>query len=113
VKPGELVAVVGTIGSGKTSLLNALLGDLKKETGIVNTRGTIAYVSQAAWIQNATLRENILFGDPFSKSQYDSLLSACALKQDLEILSDGDETEIGEKVNLKSPKFCMEFVFDK
>jgi len=56
-------------------------------------------VAQGAWIQNATLRENILFGDPFISAKYDGVLSACALQQDLEILSEGDQTEIGEKVS--------------
>jgi ABC-type multidrug transport system fused ATPase/permease subunit len=61
-------------------------------------QGTIAYVSQTAWIQNLTVRENILFGDPLNSAKYEKVLAACSLKQDLEILSDGDQTEIGEKV---------------
>jgi len=64
-------------------------------------------VAQSAWIQNATLRDNILFGDPFNSAKYDNALTVCALKPDLDILSDGDQTEIGEKVcdcDLKSTK---------
>ena len=61
-------------------------------------QGSIAYVAQQAWIQNATLRDNILFGKPFDAKKYDRVLEACALKPDLEILPGGDQTEIGEKV---------------
>ena len=65
-------------------------------------QGTIAYVPQQAWIQNATLRNNILFGKNYRSSKYDSILEACALKPDLQILPGGDKTEIGEKVGNKN-----------
>ncbi|CAG7718432.1 unnamed protein product, partial [Allacma fusca] len=101
IKKGSLVAVVGSVGSGKSSLLSAILGEMEKLSGSVNTTGSIAYVSQQAWIQNATLRNNILFGRRFDPTFYDKILEACALKPDLKILSDGDQTEIGEKgINL-------------
>ena len=61
-------------------------------------QGSIAYVPQQAWIQNATLKDNILFGKNYNHSKYDRILEACALKQDLQILPGGDKTEIGEKV---------------
>ncbi|KAH9635556.1 hypothetical protein HF086_003170 [Spodoptera exigua] len=98
---GSLVAVVGGVGSGKTSLLSALLGDMDKLSGRVNIKGNIAYVSQQAWIQNATLQNNILFDQPFDKNKYNKVVEACALATDLEILAGGDQTEIGEKgINL-------------
>ncbi|CAG7833091.1 unnamed protein product [Allacma fusca] len=101
VHDGELLAVVGTVGSGKSSLLASMLGELEKSSGRVNTRGTIAYVPQQAWIQNVTLRDNILFGRPFEPAKYDRVIDACALKPDLEILPGRDQTEIGEKgINL-------------
>ncbi|CAG7833092.1 unnamed protein product [Allacma fusca] len=101
VREGELLAVVGTVGSGKSSLLASMLGELDKSSGKVNTRGTIAYVPQQAWIQNVTLRDNILFGRPFEPAKYDKVIDACALKPDLEILPGRDQTEIGEKgINL-------------
>ncbi|OXA43509.1 multidrug resistance-associated protein 1 [Folsomia candida] len=101
VQDGAMVAVVGVVGSGKSTLLSALLGELTKISGKVNTRGTIAYVAQQAWIQNATLRDNILFGKPFDPVRYDKVIDACALRPDLEILPAGDKTEIGEKgINL-------------
>lgn len=97
VKEGELVAIVGTVGSGKSSLISAFFGEMERVCGKVNTKGSIAYVPQQAWIQNATLRDNILFGKVFNGKMYDSVLSACALKPDLEMLPGGDRTEIGEK----------------
>jgi len=89
---------VGTVGSGKSSLLAAMLGELDRINGRVNTKGSIAYIAQQAWIQNATLRNNIIFGKPFDPTKYDRVVEACALKPDFEILPAGDKTEIGEKV---------------
>lgn len=83
--------------SGKSSLLSALLGEMDKTSGRVNTVGKIAYVSQQAWIQNATLQDNILFGRPMDRKRYNEVIAACALKTDLEMLAKGDQTEIGEK----------------
>ena len=101
VKRNKLVAVVGQVGSGKSSLLSALLGDLYKSEGIVNVSGNIAYVAQQAWIQNTTLRQNILFTNEYNEKFYDKVIESCALQQDLKILSAGDMTEIGEKgINL-------------
>ena len=73
------------------------LSDLFQETA-VNLQGSIAYVAQQAWIQNQTLRDNILFGKEYHSATYNEVLEACALKPDLEILPAGDQTEIGEKV---------------
>lgn len=101
VEQGQLVAIVGTVGSGKSSLLSALLGEMDKISGKVNTKGSIAYVSQQAWIQNATLQDNILFGKALNKSVYNSVIEACALTPDFKMLPAGDQTEIGEKgINL-------------
>ncbi|CAG7727265.1 unnamed protein product, partial [Allacma fusca] len=101
VKKGSLVAVVGTVGSGKSSLLSAILGEMEKISGWVNTYGSVGYVAQQAWIQNATLRENILFGRKFDPISYNRIIEACALKPDIRILPGRDKTEIGEKgINL-------------
>ncbi|XP_054717541.1 multidrug resistance-associated protein 1-like [Uloborus diversus] len=100
-KDGELVAIVGQVGSGKSSLLSALLGDMVKLSGRVNVKGSVAYVPQQAWIQNATLKNNVLFTKKLDSSKYKNVLDACALTPDLEILPGGDQTEIGEKgINL-------------
>uniref|UniRef100_A0A8D2LSH2 Multidrug resistance-associated protein 1 n=1 Tax=Varanus komodoensis TaxID=61221 RepID=A0A8D2LSH2_VARKO len=96
-----LVAVVGQVGCGKSSLLSALLGEMEKRDGYASLKGTVAYVPQQAWIQNATLKENIVFGREVKESQYRRVIEACALLPDLELFPSGDQTEIGEKgVNL-------------
>ena len=101
VTEGSLVAVVGQVGSGKSSLLSALLGEMKRTRGAANLRGKVAYTSQQAWIQNNTLQGNITFGKRFNKDLYDRVVESCALKPDLEMLPAGDLTEIGEKgINL-------------
>ncbi len=101
VSRGSLTACVGPVGSGKSSLISAFLGEMEKLTGKVNIDGRIAYVPQQAWIQNATLRDNILFGRPFDKKRYEKVTHACALVADLAMLPAGDQTEIGEKgINL-------------
>ncbi|XP_025016128.1 multidrug resistance-associated protein 1-like isoform X2 [Tetranychus urticae] len=103
VKKDAFVAIIGSVGSGKSSLLSAILGEMKRVKGCININGKlrVAYVSQQAWIQNVTLRENILFGHKFDKTKYDTIVSACALDHDIAYLPNGDETEIGEKgINL-------------
>lgn len=101
VNDKELVAVVGAVGCGKSSLVSVFLGDMEKISGRVNLLGSVAYVAQQAWIQNATLKENILFGKPFDQKKYDRVIEACALRSDLDMLPGGDQTEIGEKgINL-------------
>ncbi|KAJ2123708.1 hypothetical protein IW147_002301 [Coemansia sp. RSA 720] len=100
-KHDELVAVIGRVGAGKSSLMSAILGDMIKSDGSVRIRGSIAYVPQQAWILNATLRDNILFGSQLDQEFYDRVVDACALRPDLDMLPAGDMTEIGEKgINL-------------
>ncbi|KAK0179174.1 hypothetical protein PV327_007989 [Microctonus hyperodae] len=101
IEHGQLAAIVGTVGSGKSSLVSAFLGEMDRISGRVNTIGSIAYVSQQAWIQNATMQENILFGKPLDKALYNRVIDACALELDIKMLPAGDQTEIGEKgINL-------------
>ncbi|KAL6101831.1 abcc2 [Pungitius sinensis] len=101
IKPGKLVAVVGAVGSGKSSLMSALLGEMYSKKGFINIQGSLAFVPQQAWIQNATLRDNILFGSPHEDRRFQGVIQACALAPDLELLQGGDLTEIGEKgINL-------------
>ncbi|XP_074052590.1 multidrug resistance-associated protein 1 [Macrotis lagotis] len=101
VPEGALVAVLGQVGCGKSSLLSALLAEMDKIEGHVSIKGSVAYVPQQAWIQNASLRENILFGQQPQERFYKAVIEACALLPDLQILPSGDQTEIGEKgVNL-------------
>ncbi|KAI8912689.1 P-loop containing nucleoside triphosphate hydrolase protein, partial [Gorgonomyces haynaldii] len=98
---GGLTVIYGPTGAGKSTLLHALLGELHCISGGVKIKGPIAYSSQLVWLQNATIRDNILFGEPFDEQRYASVLTDCALLRDLETLDGGDLTEIGEKgVNL-------------
>ncbi|GAU33770.1 hypothetical protein TSUD_393320 [Trifolium subterraneum] len=101
IKKGDHAAVVGTVGSGKSSLLASVLGEMFKISGKVRVCGTTAYVAQTSWIQNATIKENILFGLPLNIEKYREAIRVCCLEKDLEMMEDGDETEIGERgINL-------------
>ncbi|KFQ48159.1 Canalicular multispecific organic anion transporter 1, partial [Nestor notabilis] len=101
ITPGSLVAVVGAVGSGKSSLVSAMLGEMEHIKGHINIQGSLAYVPQQAWIQNATLKDNILFGSELDEARYQQVIKACALLPDLKLLPAGDQTEIGEKgINL-------------
>jgi ABC-type transport system involved in cytochrome bd biosynthesis fused ATPase/permease subunit len=97
VAKGSLVAVVGAVGSGKSSILSGLIGEMKHLSGHVSFGGKISYCPQDAFIQNCTLRDNVLFGQPFDEERYWQVLSDASLIQDCLLLPDGDLTEIGEK----------------
>ncbi|KDR78881.1 hypothetical protein GALMADRAFT_244520 [Galerina marginata CBS 339.88] len=94
---GQLVAVVGPVGSGKTSLLQGLIGEMRKTSGSIVFGGSVGYCPQSAWIQNATIRENICFGRPFEEDRYWNAVRDACLEPDLEMLPNGDLTEVGEK----------------
>ncbi|KAI3755919.1 hypothetical protein L1987_55728 [Smallanthus sonchifolius] len=101
VNHGMRVAVCGTVGSGKSSLLSCILGEVSKISGSVKVEGSKAYVAQSPWIQSGTIEDNILFVREMDRERYDKVLEACSLKKDLEILSFGDQTVIGERgINL-------------
>ncbi|XP_034945132.1 multidrug resistance-associated protein 5-like isoform X1 [Chelonus insularis] len=101
ISKSKLIGICGHVGCGKTSLLKAALGQLRISTGKVFRDGTCAYVSQQAWILNATFRENILFGNKFDAQRYYAAIVLCCLQDDLDSLPAADETEIGERgVNL-------------
>ncbi|RVW50104.1 ABC transporter C family member 3 [Vitis vinifera] len=84
-------------GSGKSSLLSCMLGEVPKISGILKLCGTKAYVAQSPWIQSGKIEENILFGKEMDRERYERVLDACSLKKDLEVLSFGDQTVIGER----------------
>lgn len=107
---GKLSVVSGPTGSGKSAILTALLGEMEllqgetylpkqatqvdPETGL---RNSVAYASQTPWLQQKSIKDNILFGEEYNEDRYDETLEACALVPDLEMLEDGDQTEIGAK----------------
>lgn len=104
----ELIAIIGTVGSGKSSLLSALAGDMRKTAGTITIGGVRAFCPQSAWIQNTSIKENIILGrrntegscgpqeQVNSDRRYNDVLDACALRPDLDMFTDGDLTEVGE-----------------
>lgn len=101
VEQGMRVAVCGTVGSGKSSLLSCILGEVPKISGNLRVSGTKAYVAQSPWIQSGKIEENILFSKKMDRERYEKVLEACCLEKDLEIFAFGDQTVIGERgINL-------------
>ncbi|XP_071784244.1 ATP-binding cassette sub-family C member 9-like [Asterias amurensis] len=100
IPTGKLTVIIGPVGSGKSSLAQAILGEMKTLSGSVKLKkkkNTIAYAAQKPWLINGSLRENILFGQPYHAKRYHKVLKACALQADIDVLPAGDLTEIGEK----------------
>lgn len=97
VKRGMKVAICGTVGSGKSSLLSSILGEIQKQSGTLKISGTKAYVPQSPWILTGDIRENILFGNEYDSAKYYNTVKACALLKDFELFCCGDLTEIGER----------------
>ena len=93
---GDLIAITGTVGSGKSSLLTAVLGELPLCKGMISYHGRVAYAPQIPWVFSGTIRENILFGLPFDKKKFQRVVDICGLTKDLADLTDGDLTEIGQ-----------------
>ncbi len=105
INKGELVAVVGRVASGKSTLLQALINNMtmikESDSSYMVVSGSVSYVSQESWIQNTTIKNNILFGSDFDENKYHEVIEVSALRPDLDILPGGDLTEIGEKgINL-------------
>ncbi|KAH1225397.1 ABC transporter C family member 3 [Glycine max] len=98
---GMRVVVCGNVGSGKSSLLSCIIGEVPKISGTLKICGTKAYVYESPWIQSGKIEDNILFGKEMDREKYDEVLEACSLTKDLEVLPFGDQTTIGEKrINL-------------
>ncbi|KAJ8389751.1 hypothetical protein AAFF_G00114570 [Aldrovandia affinis] len=97
LKAEQLLAVIGPVGAGKSSLLSTILGELPAEKGVVKVRGDLTYASQQPWVFPGTIRSNILFGKELHPQKYEKVLRACALVRDMELLPDGDLTVIGDR----------------
>uniref|UniRef100_H2SRT7 Cystic fibrosis transmembrane conductance regulator n=1 Tax=Takifugu rubripes TaxID=31033 RepID=H2SRT7_TAKRU len=93
----QLIAVIGPVGAGKSSLLSSILGELPKEKGVLTVSGQMTYASQQPWVYPGTIRSNILFGKEMDPQKYERVLKACALKRDLQLLPEGDLTLIGDR----------------
>ncbi|EED18119.1 oligomycin resistance ATP-dependent permease yor1, putative [Talaromyces stipitatus ATCC 10500] len=97
----EFLGVVGSVGSGKTSFLASLAGEMRKISGDAVIGGSKAYCPQNAWIQNATVQDNITFGQELDEEKFKRVVEACSLRHDLQILPNGRYTQIGERgINL-------------
>lgn len=97
IKPRDLVLIVGRVGSGKSSVLMSILGELPIASGRLEVNGRVSYAAQDAWIFSGTVRDNILFGKPFDSERYNEVLNVCSLERDMDILLDGDATIVGER----------------
>lgn len=97
IKPGQLVAVIGHVGSGKTSLHHTILRELPLVSGSIEVNGKVAYASQEPWLFASSIRQNILFGRPMDKQRYEAVVSVCQLKRDFTLFPYADKTVVGER----------------
>ncbi|KAI9224695.1 P-loop containing nucleoside triphosphate hydrolase protein [Blastocladiella britannica] len=97
VKKGEILAVIGSVGAGKSSFIAALLGQMSKRKGEAALFGSTSYVPQEAWLLNFTLRDNITFGSDYEQGKFDETIRVCALQRDLTLLAAAEYTEIAER----------------
>ncbi|XP_015596918.1 multidrug resistance-associated protein 4 isoform X2 [Cephus cinctus] len=97
VEEGKLYVVIGMVGAGKSSLLSAILGELPVEKGDIKVKGKISFAGQEAWVFGASVRQNILFGEPYERQRYQKVVKACALLSDFKQFPQGDQTIVGER----------------
>ncbi|XP_044728782.1 ATP-binding cassette sub-family C member 4-like [Chrysoperla carnea] len=97
IRPGELCAIIGPVGSGKSSLLNTILSEIIPNDGTINVNGVVSYSCQEPWLFVGSVRNNILFGLPYDRRKYQKVVQACSLKQDFIQFPYGDRTVIGDK----------------
>ena len=99
---GKLIGICGSIGSGKSSLLSAMLSQMYTISGSIERAGTIAYAAQQAWIMNTTVKQNIVFNQPFDTRKYQKAVFACSLRSDFKIMTNGDRTEVRMESSMSS-----------
>ncbi|XP_060650132.1 LOW QUALITY PROTEIN: probable multidrug resistance-associated protein lethal(2)03659 [Drosophila nasuta] len=97
MKRRQLVAVVGPVGAGKSSLIQSILGELPAQMGSLKVNGSFSFATQEPWLFTGTVRENILFGLTLDKHRYRTVVKKCALERDFELLPQGDKTIVGER----------------
>ena len=93
----SLTVITGPVGSGKSTLLSAIAGEISNASGTIDYQGSVIYLPQTAWVFSGTIKENILFGQPFEESKYERIIDVCALKEDFKRLPGGDQTVVGER----------------
>lgn len=97
---GKLIGIIGPVGSGKSSLLQALLRELPLNSGTLHVNGSLSYASQEPWVFAASVRQNILFGQEHEHDRYNAVVKSCALETDFAQFEHGDRTIVGEKGSL-------------
>lgn len=97
LEKGKLYMVVGMVGSGKSSFLSAILGEIPPMVGSVHVQGSLSYASQEAWVFGATVRQNILFGEPYDRQRYQKVVKVCSLQRDFQQFPNGDQSIVGER----------------
>lgn len=97
VNVGRLCAIVGAVGSGKSTVLQVVLGELELDTGSVNVNGRLSYAAQEPWLFEGSIRQNILFTEPWDEQRYRQVVKVCALERDFELFPYGDATVVGER----------------
>nr|CAD7462471.1 unnamed protein product [Timema tahoe] len=97
VQPDQLCVVIGPVGAGKSSLLQAILKELPLSKGTITASSEVSYASQEPWLFVGTVRQNILFGQPYNPKRYNEVVKVCALKRDFELFPNGDKTVVGER----------------
>ncbi|KAL9985334.1 hypothetical protein ACROYT_G007724 [Oculina patagonica] len=93
----SLTVITGPVGSGKSTLLSAIAGEVSYTSGTVTCQGSLVYLPQTAWVFSGTIRENILFGQPYNEPKYARIIEACALTEDIQQFPDRDQTVVGER----------------
>ncbi|XP_053601424.1 ATP-binding cassette subfamily C member 4-like isoform X2 [Plodia interpunctella] len=97
IKPGKLIAVIGPVGAGKSSLLHVLLRELPLQSGTLHVGGSVSYASQEPWLFAGSVRQNILFGQAMDRPRYNAVVRRCALDRDFQLFPQGDKTVVGER----------------
>ena len=93
----SLIVITGPVGSGKSTLLSAIAGEISNASGTIDYQGSVIYLPQTAWVFSGTIKENILFGQPYEESKNKRIINVCVLKEDFQRLPDGDQTVFGER----------------
>lgn len=97
IQKGKIYAIIGMVGAGKSSFLSAILGEIEVTGGHVKVNGSLSYAGQEAWVFGSTVRQNILFGQPYDRQLYQKVVKACSLQRDFKQFPQGDQTVVGER----------------
>ena len=97
IEAGKLYMIIGMVGAGKSSLLSAILKEISLTRGTIKVKGGLSYAGQESWVFGSTVRQNILFGQPYDRQRYQRVVKACALLRDFKQFPQGDQTIVGDR----------------